>query len=512
MAATRIAALLACLVVAVPVTAQPPDSSAATGGFLWTGPPVADSVLSPAGGARIVAIPIEKFPDILMQRAAADIANEMEQAPLDGVWSEWLKTAPVFDCEAFQGGSYSVLFGEYWLFRCGRRARHVGNLHYSAYFLDEAGPPRLGRVEWGASATGNLDRRKIARLSDYLLDTLRVRFRQELPSSDLSPLVPGSSGLLLLAQLRSETGMLRYYRAPKDTLLEPDSLLLIHWSSDYLAADADSTAMPLDEYYFGGENPFRHVETEVAEYLRADWPELASALDSTRLTEDELEVVRSALESSRSRAVPAAMRDAVTMAANTWLGRLSHKEVEPDSVRMEFLRRTFGPYGAGFDFAYDAGICYDRGLLRALWERPCDNQWTEAAFWMQQRVGWRRFCDLCGHNEFPGTELFRPVIERGEAFLQECPNSTFRWDVLATVAEAHETAWSLGKTANGDEYIQWGRYALEAPAHRVWALELYREILANGPSRLATPWLKGRLRRLELDIDTGFHRYWCLWD
>jgi hypothetical protein len=124
-------------------------------------------------------------------------------------------------------------------------------------------------------------------------------------------------------------------------------------------------------------------------------------------------------------------------------------------------------------------------------------------------MGWDRTCDCRG--DFPGSNQFRPVIERGEAFLKDHPNSAV-WNAVAlTVAQAHETAWSLamGRCVTGDIGWDWKNYVLEAPRHRERAIELYEKLLRQPPAIPALRSANRRLQRLRLNVDTNYHRYWC---
>ena len=397
---------------------------------------VRDSVGRPA------AIPDRRIPEPWLRRMAGEIAREVSLAPFDEPWSEWIRRSGWISCEPFRGSSYSVSFGEYWLTHCWRAAP-IGTYRFKAYFLDDDGPPRVGRMEWDMRASMAIGRSQIRDLSQMLIDSLTVLFRADAPRFSDQPPLAGSAGLLPEAQFHSGAGRLRFWRWPENALQEPDSLLLIYWSSGYLAAEKTPTAHPLNDYYYEQRDPLGGLQVELASYLRGTWPAVASVMDSNSSIAD-FETIRAALQESRSATTPPTERDAVPLAAHSWL-RDRGSGMMGDSATVDRFRRAFGPYGAEFEASYYGELCYDRGLARSLWERPCDNRWTQLAFLERQLAGWTDPCDLCGHNEFPGSELFRPTIERGEAFLRDCPNSSIHWDVLLTVAEAHETAWSRGR-------------------------------------------------------------------
>lgn len=82
-------------------------------------------------------------------------------------------------------------------------------------------------------------------------------------------------------------------------------------------------------------------------------------------------------------------------------------------------------------------------------------------------------------------------------------------EVRLLVAEAHETAWSLGKMFPGDRYIDSTVYATEAPTHRSRAIALYEKQLRERPSDSRNAGIRKRLARMRLDVDTGYREFWC---
>jgi hypothetical protein len=160
---------------------------------------------------------------------------------------------------------------------------------------------------------------------------------------------------------------------------------------------------------------------------------------------------------------------------------------------------------------YDGGWCYDWGLADSLLVRPGANRWTEAAFLERTNIGWEAPCDICGSQPF-GADQWRAILEHGERFLEVYPNSVIAPAVTLSLAQAHETAWSLSKTRKGDDYVDPDLYRVEAPQHRAQAIALYTQLLATRPGDPAYAPIRARLARLQIDVDTSYHRYWCVWD
>jgi hypothetical protein len=133
-----------------------------------------------------------------------------------------------------------------------------------------------------------------------------------------------------------------------------------------------------------------------------------------------------------------------------------------------------------------------------------DSIWGQRAFLAMTRRGWDPHC-CCTSDE----DAFTPVIERGEKFLREHPDSRLFLDVLGEVAAAYETWWSLSKAGPQDVYASNPEsYAEGAGPARQRAIELYR-LYAE---KRRKPSVQQVLFRLEKSIDTGQRRYFCIYD
>jgi hypothetical protein len=207
-------------------------------------------------------------------------------------------------------------------------------------------------------------------------------------------------------------------------------------------------------------------------------------------------------------------RDLLRFGAHLWLAGCDRLPgwSEGDSATVRPILAALGGFGVRIVRTEEEGDwCYDGALADSLAMHPGRSQWTDFAFLELMDRGWESHCALCGWNKPFGPDSFRPVIEHGEAYLAAHPDGPIAELVKLRVAEAHETAWSLSKAAPGDDYIDARKYILQAPRHREQALALYERFLAGKPASVK-PALRERMRRMRIDIDTNFHKYWCLWD
>jgi hypothetical protein len=242
--------------------------------------------------------------------------------------------------------------------------------------------------------------------------------------------------------------------------------------------------------------------------LRASEPQLARALAECPSRATDAGIVGAAIAAAM-HAPDTYGSDLIVWAGHVWGAGLA---LDPaDSVAMRLVDEAMGPVG-GHRVQVPDGWCWQDSLAERLAARAGDDTWTGRAFLELMERGWQSRCELCGYDPRIGTDLFKPVIERGDAFLRQHGNSPIAREVRWLVAEAHETAWSLSRADLADEYIEWSRYVLDAPGHRTRAIEFYESLLRAeppGPRRTA---VLERLARLRLDVDTGFHAFWCEWD
>lgn len=447
-------------------------------------------------------LPLSRSP--FRERVASAVIDTLLAFPLGVPWSERPYRQWVIPCETFRGGSWMLRPEEYWAFRC-TRSFESGHLVYSAYLIGENDLPSVESVEWRVTGRDARDSLAIRGLYSTIVDTLRARLGTGATGDGESEDEGYSAD--------TKTGMVHVALSARARFGEADAIRISVRSHAFLRSKDDPRVFPLEEAYFSEDDPPARWREEVAAWLEPRHPELSAILDSSTSLVADLPVAVRALELSRSSDLDREERDALALGSHLWLERgTADVWASVDTALVRSLKGTLGPFGARLDPVYDEALCYDLGLTADLVRRPTANRWTELAFLERQLRGWSNPCSLCGWDSIPDPDLFRPAIERGEAFLIEHPNASIWWQVARTVAEAHETAWSLSKTHADDEYIRAIDYVLEAPAHRTRAMELYELLITKGPPELVTPGLRGRARRLVLDIDTGYHEYWCVWD
>ncbi len=177
------------------------------------------------------------------------------------------------------------------------------------------------------------------------------------------------------------------------------------------------------------------------------------------------------------------------------------------------IRQALAPHGARLGgLGHYGGMMYDQDLLGRAWRLYPDTSAGELAFLTLQRLGW------AAGSVSPrsgGSDRFRVVIWRGEAFLSERPHSPIRKDVLFTLAVAYESWWSIGMLPPDDPLFELGsplpsrqrENRRRAPEARLKAIAYYEELIRLAPASEEALAARRQLPRLKLGLDTGCRQY-----
>ncbi len=490
----------------------------------------------------------------------ADLSREMAQLPFGAPWPD---AVPVHtDCVPWVGEHDDLFEIRYWVYACDSRREGATRTDYM-YILDGSEKPTLERVRYAIVAPPDARVEDWGRIKSALLEDLsaaleipkwrdrdwekigigrdrvvEMQLFTALPDTGKAPAASAHSTVLRYPMADSVAGYGHYGKhsgaiqevmrpiggsgdvprpmeRPRRTKSVVESLVVYCFSRKLEAETRDA------EWDIDREDstitPFAVIEydrTEVIHALRAHHPELASVLDSTRATSDQIRVVDAAVSMAR-RGPVGTERDLVLYAAHLWANRVvaalqgnpprDCNESDNDFVHefnAAFSTRDRSQIGCD----HYGGWWYSGGFIDSVVAHAGANRWSDDAVLDRTAVGWNL---AYGCSPEIGTDEFRPVIARGEAFLKAHPSSWVVPEVRLLVAEAHETAWSLGKMFTGDKYIDSTVYAVDAPAHRTRAIELYELQLRERPGDPRNAGIRKRLARMQIDVDTGYREFWC---
>jgi|GEM_PF-2152777 len=253
--------------------------------------------------------------------------------------------------------------------------------------------------------------------------------------------------------------------------------------------------------------------------LRRDLGELYPAAEDRPETEQErrkaeretraalLKLMAQAKEGDRNRraaVLVAADRLATRMGALLVVASIVNgsehiQEVEnSERVRLQLASHGIRYGGIGH---YSGELEYDHSLLRRAWKEFPETQWGQRAFLLLQEL----LCSLPG-NSCKGPNCFRAVIEQGEAFLQQYPDTVFRKEVIYHLAVANDTWWSLSQAEPAEEADVDPASAERA---RQRAIQLYERLLQMDPHSAEARIGSMALPRLKLKLDTGERKFFC---
>jgi hypothetical protein len=401
----------------------------------------------------------------------ADLTREIAQLPFGAPWPEASPARP--ECVSYVGELDDLFEIRNWVYACDSPREGAMRTEYY-YMLDGSEKPTLERVryvivappdarveDWGKIHTAILDdlstALEIPKWRDRDWEKIgigRDRVVEEklftaLPDTGKAP-ATSSNFKLLRFPVADSTGGWGYNRKqgevreemrpigggespkvaqppepPRRTRATVESLVVYCFSTK-LEAETHEATWDLgtgDTTVTGFPPAVEYGRSEVLRALRTRWPLLASALDSTRATSDQIHVVDSAVSLAHRRRADAD-KDLILYAAHLWTKRALDglQENPPKDCNGQennpFVREFNATFSArdrsqiGCD--HDGGWWYTGGFIDSVVLHAGANRWTDYAFLDRTRAGWNQE-EGCGYAI--GSDEFRPVIARGEAFL-----------------------------------------------------------------------------------------------
>jgi hypothetical protein len=252
----------------------------------------------------------------------------------------------------------------------------------------------------------------------------------------------------------------------------------------------------------------KQMISDLTAALRGSFPELPSLLDRENQKPDQAHIKTAAFSVLQSaQTAPAAQHPVLLLAADRIADRIFCEKEEADGCKP--LREEMAAKGLTLELAeLGGGWVYKHDLLWRVWKEAPETPWGEYAFLVLLRRGWST-SSVCAD----GSDRFREVIPKGEAYLASHPASKYRSEILLMVAQAYETWWSLSKATRGEDYADPASYREGAQQAREKALQYYAEIAKlAAPGSDAALSVRRHLPRLKLGVDTGQRAFFCIYD
>lgn len=150
-------------------------------------------------------------------------------------------------------------------------------------------------------------------------------------------------------------------------------------------------------------------------------------------------------------------------------------------------------------------VNYNHIFLNRIIEEELTGYWADEAFLIYLQRG----CEIEISSDI---ELFKIVVAKAEEFLKINPESHIRKYVLLSLAEAHETGWSLSLASPQDIYVEPQNYQADAPYHHERAILHYKQLISEYPESNESVLASGKLRHLQLGADTNSREFFCISD
>ncbi|HET9252883.1 MAG TPA: hypothetical protein VFP58_12290 [Candidatus Eisenbacteria bacterium] len=391
-------------------------------------------------------------------------------------------------CKEYTGASQQ-LSEDYWMYRCGSTDPQ-GQADWFYYDLDPELPPTLERRLRSVIGSPEADRRAwlhafrrvVAELSK-VWNVKAVPFR----------------GDSLLSVIHTKS---RRIHIQLDEYPDPRApRICVDQFSNRLWARMSELGWYGDETWLNRElsreDSVRAARRRSdAAALKSKEPDLARALSRDDPARRDTSVVFDALRRAARYPVGTEERDRVLYGVDRWLWWMFWES--PDSAFAVGVDAALRPFGARVE-GQGSVWHYEHGLRNHLESPPWASEWRERVFvdWMEN------LCEVAGD----GNE-WKQILARGTEFLENSRGSASTSEVLLHLAEAHETAWSVGITMHPSTE-GYAEYRAGSSEHRKQAMALYERYLRKTPASPEAGEIRRRLRRMRMNLDTGFWKYYC---
>lgn len=393
-------------------------------------------------------------------------------------------------CEDFRAWSDDddLLVEDTWIFRChSEQGSGVREFYYYDFDLDR--PPILQRIRHVSSAPSG------SRSQDWK-DLQRTLVGELARASTGTVDWTGSDSGLAFVRSPAYDVSIGLGPNPKTKVLQ---LEINAYSRRFLDLARDQNRSDTSQTWLPEALPPTRRDI-ILKNLREQAPTLAAALSRPKPAMTDTTVVFAELRRA-SRGLDGAPRDLRLFAAHRWVTWATAGLGDDSIAAAQAIDTAIKPFGGSVGESHYGGWLYDEGLRAKLSARRGENRWADEAFLEE--------LDECYSYRDTTADVWGEVLRVGESYLARFPRSAIAPEVVLHMAEANETAWSLSKAEPVADYLDPAAYRLDAQRHRVRALELYEQYLRLRPRSSQRTAIRHRMNRLRLDVDTGFHKYYC---
>jgi hypothetical protein len=363
----------------------------------------------------------------------AEVANRLDRAFLAIPWkvefTRWQRSQAQPSCEIFRGKSYLTRADDLWCVKCTSNA---GGLQQELFFYpDAAGKACTLQMIWFSHPTASSSAVTVTteRLVQHLghgRPQSRVHgpgaaYWEEISSWNTN----GREVLIFRNVLDSQAGE----GLPRVDIIAKDQELLS------VIQQEEATEREI-------ENESQRQEEEKRKRLYGDaaksLPDVIRNLEKADGAESHYRVLRDLLPRIARRG----SERSVQLYLADWLARKLAQAADLGQLTdWEKKEQALSAYGLSYTPSTD-GVFYSHVFLERIVDEGLTGYWAEEAFLAWLLLGGKLSC-----QEPDGSKW---VIAKGEEFLRKNTRSHIRQRLLLTLAQAHETSWSLTRIIHED--------------------------------------------------------------
>jgi hypothetical protein len=432
---------------------------------------------------------------------ATAVWDQLRAVNWDAAYAGWKRARPQLACRQYADAEHTTIPDELWSYRCSDIRQPV-ETEWLFYALSPDEPVTAHLDQFRAAVTGQ-PLAQLEAVQRELSTRLASRYGAGQDPGRVSEF--GSAFWHDLHRWRVNDLEIYLYldevgQAPPRLELQARRRPLL----DALAAHLRIRDLAITQWAESGTP----LDSQLATQVAAEFPRAAMLLSSPGQPEQEQPALRPALLETLDAARTAApgRRAVVLLAADRLAGRLLVTDLQAAGWEQE--RKRLAGYGLSFEWDPLGGVWhYGHELLWLVWQDYSGTPWGQQAFLLILSRGWDTHAACQA-----GSDQFRAVIQNGERFLRERPQSPLRPQVLLYLGQSYETWWSLSRAGESDDYVDRRKYQDGADAARQRAIDYYQQLLRlpgagdqAASARLALP-------RLKLGIDAVQRRFFCVYD
>lgn len=446
------------------------------------------------------AIYEEYYERIKPEKNETDVINAMTSVILETDWGfpyeQWVSKNQSYECINYHGGSWVVDTGEQWCYLCENQ---VQGINVKAYFYldDKLRECKLQGLRLNVEHAGEGLAKDLARL-------LERHIGIPAPPREVHRFGSGHWKQMTIWDWED-----REVIVFKD---ESESQFGHGVPSVEILAEEYAVKRAIERYQLEEErietvNGARNYDLfmQMLDESATHFPEIAKQIREVKNVESHYAVLKALLQKMRERDNDIFLLMLTEEYAERFFkNKLSYKHIDREPEKWEQRKQELEGMGLSVGYDREGELSYDNNILQNALALNATGYWAEVALLKGMRSSCWWNLDPEGHD----TGIIK-TIEKGERALNNGVDKRIMAQFIYSLAEIHETGWSLALASDDDEETNYESFRQYKEMHRKRAIELYRKFLDVCSECPEVEIVKWRLKRLIMDIDTSARHNFC---